>query len=381
MNYDLINPGLYHALMTRFGDVRVSQPGVEPQRTVRYRSDGGSYADYKHGEEFRVNCPYCDPPDVQYHLYISCYWGTRSEEFPEDGRRLRLAHCFRCNGLDYANRRQELFFQAYTSALGAADAPVMRSNRIAMPRGPVTMPGTVVPLQQLDTWHPAYRFIRDKGFDPAEIGTWFNVGLCVTPPPDLQMVDGRLIMPVYADGQLVGWQARCVGDFDWRAVGWPKYYNLPGFAKSTVLYNGHNAQRYHLRVVVEGATKVWRFGGGPAVGTFGSSLSPAQATLLATATGPIVWLWDGDSWDTDAERPRSKSDDALEMLARYVPQRQIVPIRLPAKLKPTSYDRAALWQLVRSALDDAGWTVPIDAPAEPRVSTLPLRQVRPTCFP
>ena len=375
MNYDLINPTLYNALMLRYGDVHVSRPGEEPTRVLRERPDGGTYADYKHGEEFRVNCPYCDPPDVRHHLYFSCYWGTRSEDYPEDGRRLRLAHCFRCNGLDVANQRQELFFQIYSSPFGAgAAAPVIRSGRIPLPRGPVTMPGEIVLLHQLETWHPAYRFIRDRGFDPVEVGTHFNVGLCITPPPSLQMVDGRLIMPVYADGQLAGWQARCVGDFDWRAVSWPKYYNLPGFAKSTFLYNGHVAEQYQLRVVVEGATKVWRFGGGPAVGTFGSSLSPVQASLLAKAQGPIVWLWDGDSWDV-GDNNQSKSGAALELLSRYVPQQRIVPIRLPEKTKPTSYERLALWHIVRSALDAAGWKTPLDARAELAVPTLPMRQV------
>jgi len=374
MYNDLINPRLYQALASQFGTVQVSNAGVVPSRQLRFRPDGGTYADYKNGEQFRVNCPYCDPPDTRHHLYFSCYWGTRTDEYPEDGRRLRLAHCFRCNALDAPHMREELYFRVYSTL--PATSYLHDTGRIPLERGPVCMPGTIVPLDKLEPWHPAYRFMVTKGFDPSELGQRFRVGLCVVPPGDLQMVDGRIIIPVYKDdGTLAGWQARCVGDFDWKAVGWTKYYNLPGFSKSTYLYNHNEAKRYALRVVVEGATKVWRFGGGPCVGTFGSTLSPTQAALLAEAPGPIVWLWDGDSWDVPPGAERSKVDTALSLLHQYVPAARVVCVRLLSNYKPTSYDRQSLWGLVRTALDAAGWKIPLDATAESVAEALPIRQV------
>ena len=58
-----------------------------------------------------------------------------------------------------------------------------------------------------------------------------------------------------------GWQARHVGDLDWKdPKSPPKYYTCPGMKVGQILYNLANAAKYKTGVIVEGVTDVWSFG-------------------------------------------------------------------------------------------------------------------------
>ena len=51
-----------------------------------------------------------------------------------------------------------------------------------------------------------------------ELERLWKVGYCTCPATPTQMV-GRIYVPVFQSGQLVGWQGRRVGDTDWKATG------------------------------------------------------------------------------------------------------------------------------------------------------------------
>lgn len=350
---EVLNPMLYTSLTRRFGRVIVANQGMEAVPVPMMTASGRSRTNYKHGEYYRVSCPYCG--DTRSRLYFSYLWGIYDPA--EQTRHLDLAHCQNESCLSKTGRRDQLSYELYD----AFPSQLLRRENLRTGK-PFTIPefvdspGRVVAVDKLSNSHPAVEYLSSRGYDVRELASQFSVGYCEDAADAYPLMQGRLVVPVFSGGKLVGWQGRYVGDIDWKARRIPKYYNWVAFSKSHFLYNQDSAVRYKLVVLVEGVTDVWSVGP-QAVASFGAGASVAQLSKLGELgrDGFLVLLCDGD----DAGRG-PKLEAMLKHLGAYLPNR-VVPVHLPNDTDPGSFHRDVLWSWIEHAVRERGWTEPINA--------------------
>ena len=117
----MLNERLYKALMAQFGSVIVENEDVPADIVVVERNGVPSWHLPKgdelgeHGEQYRVNCPFCrgsdGSRDYKHHLYIS----YMTYAHPSVGGEVLhagplYAHCFRCQSMKDPERRRQLDF-------------------------------------------------------------------------------------------------------------------------------------------------------------------------------------------------------------------------------------------------------------------------------
>ena len=172
------------SMATRF------EPYVRAKFGNRYRK-GRS----RNGLEFKVCCPFCVrnglKADKKYKLWIN----------PGKG----VYRCWRCN---IRGQVEDLF--GHIADLGEnpfqaeAVSPLTQTD---------VMPGLMVNLADLDEDHLAFRYMRNRGFDPVALGKFYGIRYCY---------EGRIfgggsfrfdtyntiVFPIWMNQQVVGWQAR-----------------------------------------------------------------------------------------------------------------------------------------------------------------------------
>lgn len=335
-------PRLYHALESKFGSVSIANPGVV--RTYRKTIDKKGRPTreiVERGEYYKVDCPECG--DTRGRLCISYTYGEPDEYGRPDyfGARCYNENCIakpdkrdrlsrRIFGLITEDERKRLLWKRPASP----DSPID-------PSAPVRLPGVVIPLDKLDDYHPAITYVRARGFDPIELATKWGVGYCSDADSRFYKCLHRIVVPVYAFGVLVGWQARLIDDsLKSRTV--PKYYTLKGFFKSRYLYNRDRAANGNVVVLVEGVTDVWAVGD-PAVAIFGHELDAKQSAgldLWSARGGLLVVMIDPDA--------RAKFDAMIPELYRKFGGR-IVNVSLPEGVDAGDLTRVEAWSEIESA--------------------------------
>lgn len=178
------------------------------------------------------------------------------------------------------------------------------------------VPGELVPLAELPAEHPAIAYLRNRGFDPAELDRVYGMRYCRSGRKYMHgMFDttNTIVIPFYFNGVAVGWQSRLLYNPDTlpddvcEALGFdrdpdngkymrpPKYFTMPGIDKGTLLWNFDWARRGDLVVVCEGVFDAMAVGR-CAVATFGKSVTAAQIALLKSYWKLVVLLLDpGDA--------------------------------------------------------------------------------------
>lgn len=348
-----LNTLLYNGLVRRFGSVKVINPGREAVELQSVTLNGVKI-DYKFGEYYTVNCPWCG--DTRHRLYISYMWGMFD---PEVGNKHKnLIWCQSGKGCYKGSpaRIDQLDYEVY----GAMPHQIRTVQNIAKgvayaSTDVVEPPGAVIALRDLPSTHPAVQYLGIRGFNPTVLSDLFGVGYCEEAAPLYPLMQGRIVIPVYTKGRYVGWQGRYVGDIDWKRFRTPKYYNSSQFPKSMHLYNYDNANRYRIVCLVEGVATVWSLGP-QFTACFGSSVSLPQAQQAAELCreGYLVLLLDGDTWAVDSQTGFSKASRAIDILTAHVGSRLVV-IRLPPEAKPDDYYPEALWGMIETALREKGW--------------------------
>lgn len=296
----VLNPALYHSLNSAYGEVRIANEGesymgrmardpANPTRWIEHLTQGG--------EEYRICCPYCN--DTRFRLYVNHKYGSINKE-GKPGY-YHLINCFneQCDMRRFAVSLKPFMRNRINlnsaQVLHHKDEPILRT----------TLPGECVPLTELGPNHPANLYLWNRGFDPAQLQQHWDVKFCVSAPESPRyaagLVSNRIIVPIYWEGELVGWQTRAIND-----VELPKYYTMPGFKKQRILYNGTRARAYKTVVVVEGVTSAWRTGP-DAVGLLGKSVSSHQRELLCMywRDGGLINMLDPDAME-DIERVHKK---------------------------------------------------------------------------
>lgn len=291
----MLNIPLFKRLETLFGRVKVSGAGqqfdadtlvVGGRRRLNFRSKG---------EYYKVCCPFCG--DSRFRLYVSYMFGQKGA----DGKPMRfLAHCFNENCLgDHQN------FSAFIDKLESplliplSDIKVKPGKRVTEADTIATWPGECVKLNELSQDHEALVYIRSRGYDPEILRRVYDVRFCVQ--SKFSLAQNRLIIPIYQNNVMRGWQARYVGELAWKTEKNlpPKYFTMPGLSKSSVVYNIDRSKLFNACVICEGVVDVWGFGDG-AVCTFGHTCSDKQLEIITSAfrrpSRPIVLMFDPEAY-------------------------------------------------------------------------------------
>lgn len=292
----MLSPSLYAKLVQVFGDVRVSNEG-EPF-TARVGKDmitGETKLEIiNRGETYAVNCPFCN--DTRNRLWINHRWNTFDSRTCT--RNLFLAKCFNedCIADRGVRALTELIFGNSHTTLPAPEYDSTKTSvKTVIPRLPQSQP-----LVNLPSTHHARTYLESRNFDPDYLSKEFGIRFCGYPENgSLARATNRLLIPAYMNGNLVGWQARYIGERDWKdkSLFVPKYFSMPGFRKSACLYNYDSAKEDPTFVIVcEGPSDVWRIGSS-AVAIFGKDLSTIQRDLIINTwgKGTIIVMLDSDA--------------------------------------------------------------------------------------
>lgn len=336
-----LNPLLYSLLEHKFGEVRIANAGAPAnvQRYVDPLRPGKVVKRGQWGEYYCVCCPFCH--DQRHRLWINHTYGADIE----NGRRTdtHLAVCYNSNCISQTGRAEQLEDIVFGPNKRLLPRAPIRAAPVEFTKKTVDRPGEVVNIKDLPDYHPAVEYLTSRNFDVKDLGETFDVSVCVkADTAKYKIMQGRIYIPIYFNGQLVGWQGRVVGPGTKYG---PKYYNAPGTPKSQILYNYDLALSQPAVVVVEGVPSVWRLGSA-GVCIFGKTLSVWQQTTLATAWNgkPVFVMLDSDAHD---ELDRA----VTQLIARNV---IVVPVILPDVRDPADYSRAELFEILSSAADAVG---------------------------
>lgn len=346
----VLNPLLYLRLERLFGSVEVSMPGVRftPRATRNLLTGRLRLQNLQRGEHYAVCCPFCK--DTKHRLTVSHAWG----DLDDFGREMKfLMRCWNEDCLADPQNRAEFLRRMDAPRLMPFRTDVRRTRKVA--DRPPALPGVCVDIAARPPTCPCRAYLEGvRGFDVAELSKKYKVKACLS--SELRPAVGRVIVPAYWDGRLVGWQGRWPDDIDWKKTGIPKYYTMPGMQTGVHLYNLDRASHWSVGVVCEGVTDVWRFGS-MCVCTFGKSLNEEHVKKLAQAFRgrPVVLLYDPDTKEKGEKAKRDTPEwrswqgllKSVELLRAAFPRRLAV-VWLPPGTDPGSMERTWLREYVRA---------------------------------
>jgi hypothetical protein len=343
----VLNQQLFSALSRRFnGKVKVANQGQaltvanvdDPFAVGRERKTKQQIA--QHGEQYRVCCPYCG--DKRYRLYISYRWNTVDEQGKPFGK--WLIHCFNENCQELSRFEDELRMYA-SGGVRLGESIIIESPETYQSFNEAPLPGTCVPIVDLDASHPAVKYIEARKFSVEELWNVWQVQFCISAPPPHGLASNRIVVPAFWQGKQVGWQARAITEGST-----PKYFTMPGLPKGRMLFNGDRAKTYPVGVVVEGVFDAFRVG--PcAVALLGKSMSCMQQ-------GHCLEAWNGKTIIIVLDDDAQKDMQQIASNIRASSFNGLVNcVTLPKGEDPATMTREGLWELiyesVRSALSPA----------------------------
>lgn len=345
--FEPLNAQLYFALKRRFGTVKSGRNGEAMQchycvslsadRTKKFHElvvDEG-------GEFYAVCCPRCH--DTRHRLTFNHRWG-----YPDEygNKNLHLLQCFNEGCFSDLDSRRDLHDSLYGYGPRVQYRPLRQGVRVDLSQVRATWPGVCTPLSQLPKDHPACEYLlNERFFDPKKISDIYKVRYCES--SQYFLARNRLIIPLYYKGKFRGWQARHIGELDWKGPNKaelpPKYWTQPGFPKSQFLYNFDRASKHRTGVLMEGVTDVWNFGF-PGMCLLGTSMNLVQTKMLIRAFGErsLVLLLDGDAYEKAL--PRQKE---LQRKFKW----GVAAVRLPQDKDPADVDRRMLREWICAEAD------------------------------
>lgn len=341
----VLNPYLYRNLARKFGTPIVTSAGEKMLSKAVTDFDDNKRLEIDHpGEYYKICCPYCR--DTRNRLYVNHMFGKRDEH----GRKINyLAVCYNEGCLsdpeNLANFIDEL------DETGLLEARIREGVVISEEAREVTWPGVCVDLTKLKRNDPAIAYLHNRGFDPVELSTKFHVKFCIE--SNYSLARNRLIIPVFDHDKLKGWQARYVGELDWKGPDKrtlpPKYFSCPGSNfRSKCILNFSEMKKWATGVIVEGPTDVFRFGSMSGC-IFGNSMTEAQrrkfVTVFRDRSGVLL---------LDPEEYESKSTTRLLNYFKEVMPNNFCAVKLPDGTDPGSLDRDTLKAYVKAKAAEQG---------------------------
>lgn len=371
MQTAVLNPVLFDLLQARFGrgnvkiiaqgeamsyHVEERPPSMFGSRSTRMKQ--AMVVDHQ-GEEYSVNCPFCR--DTRQRLTINHRYATWNDQL-----QTRLTWLFRCYNEEcqqnHQNRQalfEELFTYAGQAAADNMDQELLPGNCVD-DTDPVEIdpPGEVIPLNQLPVHHPAVQYMSERLFDVNMLATRYQVGYC--PKSHYRLAENRIIIPLLNEGKWFGWQARFIGDADYKAIGEPKYWTAPGTKRGKIMYNFDVAIKHQTVVIVEGPADVWGFGP-QATGCWGHSMSYYNRQKLVESLredATVVVLLDPKPDAVAVARGKPHHIEKLYQQLLPSLQGRLIRVHLPdVNSDPGSLDRKFMRNVIRAEADRVG--VPI----------------------
>ena len=344
-------PELYRRLEERFGHVKISNEGesmviqesASPTAKREVSMSGGAAKMRREiihpGEYYRINCPRCPDGDTRHRLWIN----HRAAEFPW------LIVCYNEDCYNSPEARDALLMKIFDTR---------RPPRVEVKPGKTDnaklsttdWPGETIPLHELPHNHPANDYLYERGYDPFLLSQTYSLRFCEE-SQEFRQCRGRIIIPVVMRGQMVGWQARFVGERNWKDSPSPKYWDKPGMPKRLMLYNHDQAAKYPFVVVEEGVTDVWSTGP-MAVSIRGGTVTFQQKRLLVFPPFQrkvLVMMLDGDA--------ALENEATVTELKRIHPG-GVVLVALPENVDPGSLTPEVNLDLIYSAAAAQGVALP-----------------------
>jgi len=335
----VLNPFLYRRLLRNFGSVVVSSVGEAMlSQTVTGIDEGDKRLIISHaGEYYHVNCLYCN--DTGHRLYVN----HMSGKVDGHGRKMNyLAICYNEDCLSVPENRQDFYDKIVD--LNMTEARIKPGKVVSEEAREVMLPGPCTPLTELAATHKCRGYLESRGFCPDTLTKKFGLSFCRE--SKYSYVGGRLIIPVYDRGKLKGWQARYVGELDWKGSKRkslpPKYFSCPNSDfRSKCIYNFDEMCKWQTGVIVEGPTDTWRFGSMSGC-IFGNTMTTIQKRRFLTVfrTRSAVLLLDPEEFNSKA------TVKLIGELTQKMPGR-FCAVKLPEGTDPGSLGRPFLRAYVK----------------------------------
>lgn len=352
----VLNPTLFRLLERQFGqgNVEIANPGAK--FIGRFVND--RWERIESGEEYRVNCPFCN--DTRKRLYLNHRWATENPHTSKID--LWLMQCWNEHCESEFDNRVQLYEQLF-SFVGQYDRvriPLGKSEDVHVGPVQVEPPGKTVSIAVLahkQPQHPAIRYLKSRRFDPQRLSDLYSVTYCYD--SHFALARDRIIIPHYENNVLVGWQARMVGE--WYKGMPPKYFTAPGSRRKYFMYNFDRAIRHQTILIVEGPTDVWNAGLN-AMACWGKTMSQYNRQKLISRLRPeqtVVILLDPEWPEDELKKPSHKRRHHIERLYEElrpgVSQKEayLLKVYLPARSDPGSLDRKYLRQLIKDKAGEA----------------------------
>ena len=343
-----LNPILYASLQKTFGNVIIARAGEGCYGKTVKAYDGiygkPRYKLLQSGEYYRVNCPFCC--ESRHRLWIHHLWGCGMPG-DESDKFWWAAHCFNDDQCLSRHENRRTLRNRVWDDIGRMRQRIyiVKTDPPQLSDKNVELPGRCARIDQLGNDHHAVQYLRARRFDPAKLATDYGVSYCYEPDPDFQGAYNRIVYPIHMWGRCVGWQARYIGELDWKGSGIPKYYTMPGLHVKQTLYGFDAARLVPFVIVTEGVTDVNAIGPG-AVALYGKSMSSTQFDLLVNNWGTIVLLLDDNTY--------RESEDLYHRLRNT---RRVVRTQLPDGFDPAKsveYDPDYIWDVIWNSAASQG---------------------------
>jgi hypothetical protein len=344
-----LNLLLYNRIKATFKNVRIgnSSEKQERKRRIDFLTNKETVDIQNWGETYAVCCPFCN--DTRFRCLINHRYGTVDEYQRIQNR---LVVCFNA-GCPLSLKKQECYDRLEVMLTGhklfdLTKAEVVEGKEVDLDSFRMSWPGEVVRIDKLPQDHQAVVWLTSiRGFDVKKLGAYYNVHWCENSSHAL--CRKRIIIPIYMNKKMVGFQARAPFDIDWKLASVPKYYTARGTPKRQVIYNFGNMRKRETGIVVEGVTSVWR--GGDSFGAIlGASVTAKQFELLAASfkNHSVVFLLDPDV-RKDAEKAKVL-ENLMETEKRLKAELAggCCSVWLPDDTDPADFEQAFLYDYIAS---------------------------------
>jgi hypothetical protein len=302
---NVLNLILFNRIKNTFKNVRIGNTGQKQLRKkTRDIITGRDVVKIDNwGEHYAVCCPFCN--DTRFRCLISHRYGTL-DEFGK--KQTRLVVCFNA-GCPLALKQTEVYEKLEQMLTGhklydLTKVSVKEGREVDVDAVRMNWPGDVVRVDKLPENHPAVVYLKSRHFEPEHLGKFYNVHWCTKSAKVL--CNEKLIVPIYHNKKMVGWQARAAYETNWKLSNIPKYFTAPGTPKRNIIYNFGNMLKCNMAVIVEGVTSVWR-GGNHFGAVLGSSIFSPQIAMIAKNFHSCILLFDPDVKEKAENEKKLKS--------------------------------------------------------------------------
>lgn len=340
----VLNPRLYGRIKKIFGDVKIANQGSHLVYHTGYNPLLGKdklIIDQR-GETYCVNCPFCHSipgvrPDTKHRLWINHRWGV-GLPFDSSSKLWSLAICYNEDCLSEPKNLEHLKNLIY----GGITNRRVENSIISIPdsqSNPIEefeLPDKITPINKVGVDSKAYQYLTYRKFDLDYLWDFFNIYYAELPPINFPKAFERIIIPIYVDGKLLGWQARFAGI---PPEGVLRYWTkcIPNGISNALYGYDIIPEDTDTVVLVEGPTDVWRFGPG-AVALLGSSLSLNQVNLLKRKNiRNVLIMLDSDMKD---------KNNIIKIEKKLRNKFNVDKIDLPSGKDPADLDRQTLYELL-----------------------------------